>query len=202
MTQNTEWHNVQGNYDEQNTVSQQANQPVVGSRESAFSQQQQSPRQTEDQASTQQQMNYQAQQGQLPQQQPEQQRNMGTATSPARPPVRTLKIGDQEIPYYPAPVGHATTSVTRLGQRARKQEREQANPGIPAVAQQDAVANARYVPMPAGGMQALAELLHPDDINDQEKMDNHIFDLLTLNRGIVTNDTMHTVGQMVRVPGV
>ena len=169
-----------------------ANQPVPGSREQVpygqpaneYGNVQRTDSGVEQQ-SQQQQMNYQAQQqaAQRPQRE--------------RP---TIQVGGKNVPFYAAPRGHASDAVTRLAIRAREQERKQEDPGIPAAATDDALASARWVPIPPGGLHALASTLFPDDIDKQDAFDAHLFDLMTLNRDILRNDTDHTVGQFVRVP--
>lgn len=111
-----------------------------------------------------------------------------------------INVNGQEVDFYPAPVGHASGSMMRLAQRARESERTNAGGDMPSAAKQETFNNARVVPMPAGGIQQLATNLYPDDVNNQEAMDNHVFDLLTLNRDVLRDDTSHLVGQVVRIP--
>ena len=175
----------QRNYD-------QANQPVPGSREpvpygqpaNEYGNVQRTDSGV-NQQSQQQQMNYAAQQ---------------QATQRPQRERPTIQVGGKDVPFYAAPRGHATEAVTRLAIRAREQERKQEDPGLPKVVSDDAIASARWVPMPPGGLHALASTLYPDDINNQESFDAHLFDLMTLNRDIVRDDTASTVGQFVRVP--
>jgi len=55
--------------------------------------------------------------------------------------------------------------------------------------------------MPAGGIQGLVHMLFPDDIDNQDAFDGHVFDIMHLNRDTLRDDTSSSVGQMVRVPG-
>ena len=173
-------------------MDQRPYQPVPGSRQQVQGSQQgdepytvQRADSNVDQQAQQQQMNYQAQQ-----------------QASQRPQVErpTIQVGGKDVPYYAAPRGHASDAMTRLAQRARKQEREQQDPGIPDVATDDALASARWVPMPPGGLHALASTLYPQDIDNVDAFDAHLFDLLTLNRDTLRNDTDHVVGQFVRIP--
>lgn len=140
-----------------------------------------------DQQGQQQQMNSAAQQ-------------QATQDANRRKPGQTIMVGGQEVPFYPAPRGHATETMYRLNQRAREQERTAAKVDLPASATPEALASARVAPMPAGGLHALAAQLYPDDVDNQDAMDGHVFDLLTLNRDTLRDDTSHIVGQIVRVP--
>ena len=113
----------------------------------------------------------------------------------------TMKDKDgNDVPFYAAPRSHATDSITRLTARGVEQSKKREDPGIPDSATPEAKAKASWVPLPAGGIAALADSLWPEDVNDQEAMDTHIFDLMLLNNDLIRNDTSHTVGQMVRVP--
>lgn len=144
--------------------------------------------QQEDQATTQQKMNTKAQQ------------DAATGSS-RRPGQKTVKdINGNDIPFYEAPVGHASGAMTRLSLRAREQDRTQAKVDLPDSATPEAFANARPMVMPAGGLEALARLLFPGDIDDQDAMDQHLQDLLNLNRDTLRDDTSYTSGQIVRVP--
>lgn len=137
-------------------------------------------------------------------QQAEQQRMNAQAQQQAasRPGQRTIRDSQgNDIPFFPAPAGHASDSMTRNAQRAREQERTQAKVDVPGSATPEAVAGARVTSMPPGGLQALALLLFPDDVDDQEAMDNHMQDLLNLNRDTLRDDTSHMAGQVVRIPG-
>lgn len=119
-------------------------------------------------------------------------------------PVRkapTIKDKDgNDVPFYAAPRSHATESITRLSARGQEQFRKREDPGLPDSATPEAKASAKWVPLPAGGIAALADTLFPDDLEDQDAMDTHILDLMLLNNDLIRNDTSHTVGQMVRVP--
>jgi hypothetical protein len=143
----------------------------------------------QDQQADQQQMNTQAQ---------------AQAATPvqSRPTNQTIMVGGKEVPYYPAWPGHASSTMTRLAQRAREQERTQANVEMPMSATFDGLLNARLMPMPSGGVHALAHQLYPDDVEDQEKMDNHIYDIMTLNRDTLRDDTSYPANAVVRVPGL
>lgn len=113
---------------------------------------------------------------------------------------RTIVIGGREIPFTPAPVGHAAGALTRLAQKAREQERTNAIVDLHPAATPDALANARYVLMPAGGIQALAEQTWPNDLDNRDAMDDHVHTLLILNRDTLVDDTAYSVNQLVRVP--
>jgi hypothetical protein len=106
-----------------------------------------------------------------------------------------------DIPFNPAPRSHASESMTFLGARGLEQFRKREDPGIPASSTQEAKDAARWVPLPAGGIAALADSLFPEDLDNPEAMHEHIFDLMNLNSDILRNDTSHSVGQMVRIPG-
>ena len=115
----------------------------------------------------------------------------------------TVKNRDgEDVPFYPASVGHASDSLSRLAVKAQLQARgkEEVN-GLPDSAQpnEDTV---RYVPMPAGGLHALISQLWPSDLLNQDAFDMHLFDLLTMNRDNLRDDTSYRVGQLVRVPKV
>lgn len=56
-----------------------------------------------------------------------------------------------------------------------------------------------YVPMPAGGLRALAAQLFPDDRDHPEQMKQHLTDLLVLNSDSLRNEDSYTVGQQVRI---
>lgn len=124
------------------------------------------------------------------------------ATQPQQPAPkgRTITIGGIEVPFTPAPVGHSTGAVTRLAQRAREQERTQANVGLHPSATPEALANARYVAMPSGGLQALAERIWPQDLDNQQAMDDHLHTLIILNRDTLVDDTAYIANQLVRIP--
>lgn len=187
-----------GNNDD---VSRQANTPVPGSRETVQAEDEQPTSKQGDvrrtdsgrgQQGTQQQMNSEAQQ------------QAAVSTRPAMFTAAGAPLKDaqgNEVPFFPAPRGHAADNLTRLNQRAREQERTQAKVDLPASATHEALQGAKFAPMPAGGLHALASQLFPDDVNDQEAMDNHIFDLLTLNRDTLRDESAFTAGQNVRIPG-
>lgn len=144
--------------------------------------------QQEDQATTQQRMNTKAQQE-------------AATGSGRRPGQRTVKdINGNDVPFYEAPAGHASAAMSRLSARAREQDRTQAKVDYPDSATPEALANSRPMVMPAGGLEALARLLFPGDLEDQDAMDQHLQDLLNLNRDTLRDDTGYTAGQIVRVP--
>lgn len=97
------------------------------------------------------------------------------------------------------PPSHAASHLTRIHVNARQQEREGANPGIPDSARPIDPTQARYVPMPPGGLAALAEELFPEDYGNHEKMAGHLHDLLIMNRATLRDDTSHQVGALVRI---
>lgn len=109
-------------------------------------------------------------------------------------------------PSTPAPRSYASEEVTFLAQRASQMSKDIAakkmdDPGIPDAARTDVgLADAKFVPLPAGGIAALADHLYPGDRGNIEAMAGHVFDLLTLNRDIVRDDTSSTVGTIVRIP--
>lgn len=97
------------------------------------------------------------------------------------------------------PPSHAAAHLTRIHQKARQQEKDGANPGIPEAAKPVDPLSARYAPMPPGGLAALAEELFPDDFGNDEAMAGHIHDLLLMNRGTLRDDTSHPAGVHVRI---
>jgi len=104
----------------------------------------------------------------------------------------------ERVEYHPAPRHHATESVTRLNQRATLQARSSDKHALPKAASGDMP----FEWQPIGsGLASLADNKWPDHTDDEEKMDNHIYDLLTLNRDIVRNDTdIPSPNTLVRVP--
>lgn len=58
---------------------------------------------------------------------------------------------------------------------------------------------AQYVPMPPGGLRALAGELFPDDRDNPESMNQHVSDLLVLNRDTLRTEESYTAGQQVRI---
>jgi hypothetical protein len=107
----------------------------------------------------------------------------------------------QTIDFYPAPRHHASASVTRNAQKATAMTKSADKHVLPDSAKEDAFTNTRFVPVPSGGIAALADSMWPDDLEDDDKMDDHIFTLMTLNRDIIRDDTSvpgpHT---LIRVP--
>lgn len=127
----------------------------------------------------------------------------GAPEKPDKPAYKGPTVKDKDgndVPFYPAPRSHATDSITRLAARGVEQSKKREDPGLPDSATPEAKASAKWVPLPAGGIAALADSLWPGDSEDQDAMDNHIFDLMLLNNDLIRNDTSHTVGQMVRIP--
>lgn len=100
----------------------------------------------------------------------------------------------------PAPRYSAAESVTRLQQRQQQQAKDKNDPGLPGAAQPVNIADAKFVPLPAGGVAALADSLYPDDKDNQDAMDQHVFDILVANRDVIRDDVGSTVGTMVRIP--
>ena len=146
--------------------------------------------------------NTQAQQQQDMNAQQQQQAAEQTKQSRAQKPGPTIKVNGQEVPFYAEPRSHSSTHVSRLAVRAQSMAKDaNAKHQLPEAATPEAVAKSRHVPMPAGGLSALADSLWPDDVDNQDAMDQHLFDLMTLNRDTLRDDTSHSVGQMVRVPG-
>lgn len=70
---------------------------------------------------------------------------------------------------------------------------------IPEGAQLGAITEAQYLPLPTGGMRALAIQLYPDDRQDTEKMQQHVQALFLMNRDVVRDVDSHQVGAFVRV---
>lgn len=127
------------------------------------------------------------------------------ASQQSRQPVKklegpTIRVNGEDVPFYGAPRAHSSESISRLAVRAREQSKSQEPFQLPMSATPEGLAATKFVPMPAGGLSALADTLFPDDINNQDAMDEHLFDLLTLNRDTLRDDTSYIVGQMVRVP--
>ncbi|SRR5581483_11636197 len=58
---------------------------------------------------------------------------------------------------------------------------------------------AQYVPMPPGGLRALAGELFPDDRDNPEAMNQHVSDLLMLNQDTLRTEESYTAGQQVRI---
>lgn len=114
----------------------------------------------------------------------------------------TVKNRDgEDVPFYPAPVGHASDSVSRNAVKAQQQAKNREDPGLPDAAQMSED-NVRYVPMPNGGLSGLVSQLWPSDLLNQEAYDQHVSDLMTMNRDNLRSDTAYHVGQLVRVPKV
>lgn len=133
-----------------------------------------------------------------------QQQNMNAQPAQQAPQVKQPTIKDangNDIPFFAAPRSHSSDALSRLAVRAREQSRKNENPGIPTAATPEALASAKYMPMPAGGLSAVVDSLFPQDRDNQDAMDGHLFDLLLLNRDTLRDDTSFTVGQMVRIPG-
>ncbi len=116
----------------------------------------------------------------------------------------TVKNRDgEDVPFYPASVGHASDSVSRLAVKAQAQAKNREDGGgIPDAAQPLDESKIRYMPMPAGGLHALISQMWPSDLLNQEAFDQHVFDLMTMNRDNLRDDTSYRVGQLVRVPVV
>jgi hypothetical protein len=104
----------------------------------------------------------------------------------------------EQVEYHPAPRHHATESVTRLNQRAREQSKSSDKHVMPKAASGDMP----FEWQPIGsGLASLADTKWPEHTDDEERMDNHIYDLLTLNRDIVRTDTdIPSPNTLVRVP--
>jgi hypothetical protein len=104
----------------------------------------------------------------------------------------------ERVEFHPAPRHHATESVTRLNQRAREQSKSSDRHTMPESASGDMP----FEWQPIGsGLASLADTKWPEHTDDEEKMDNHIYDLLTLNRDIVRTDTdIPSPNTLVRVP--
>lgn len=171
-----------------------ANRPVQGSREPVTGSQEpvstygdrRSTNSNMQQQTQQQNMNSQAQQQAAQRQQRQQ---------------PTIKVNGQDVPYFAAPRGHASESLYRLNARAREQERTSAQVDLPSSATNEALLGARVMPMPAGGIHALVSSLYPDDLENNDAMDQHVQDILNLNRDTLRDDTSHPVNAMIRVPG-
>jgi hypothetical protein len=132
----------------------------------------------------------------------EEPKNPGPPAQKQRPKSLTTKDQNgNEIPFTPAPRSHATESMAFLGARGQEQFRKRENPGIPQASTPEAKASAKWQPMPAGGIAALADSLFPEDRDNPEAMHEHVFDLMLLNNDLIRDDTSHSVGQQVRVPG-
>lgn len=58
---------------------------------------------------------------------------------------------------------------------------------------------AQYVPMPPGGLRALAAELYPDDRDTPDAMKQHVADLLQLNADALRTEESYTVGTQVRI---
>jgi hypothetical protein len=104
----------------------------------------------------------------------------------------------ERVEFHPAPRHHATESVTRLAQRAREQSKSSDKHALPKAASGDMA----FEWQPIGsGLASLADTKWPEHVDNEEEMDNHIYDLLTLNRDIVRTDTdIPSPHTLVRVP--
>lgn len=142
------------------------------------------PTDNQAQAGTQQDMNSQAQQQ--------------SASNPVQ--QKMIRVGNQDVPYFPAPSGDASDSITRNAQRAAQQTRLRPEdvPPMPESAKPEAALSARMVTMPGGGLQQLVDTYFPTDNPDER--DAKIQDILNLNRDTLRNDAAHIPGQMVRIP--
>jgi hypothetical protein len=107
----------------------------------------------------------------------------------------------ETVNYFPAPRHHATASVTRNAQKAAAMARSGEKHQLPSSATSEALSSATWSPVPSGGIAALVDTLFPEDTEDEDAMDQHIYDLMTMNRDIIRDDSSvpspHT---MVRVP--
>ena len=70
---------------------------------------------------------------------------------------------------------------------------------IPAAAQIGPLTEAQFVPMPTGGIRALAIQLWPDDRNNPDAFNQHVADLLMMNRDMVRDEYAHPVNAWVRI---
>lgn len=100
----------------------------------------------------------------------------------------------------PAPRYSAAASFTWMQQKQQQQLKDRIDPGIPDAARPVALENASFVPLPAGGLAALADSLFPGDKDNEEAMHEHVIDLFIRNRDILRDGESSTVGTMVRIP--
>ncbi len=105
------------------------------------------------------------------QQAQEQQAATQEKPSPQAPSYTKKDAQGNDIPWYPAPAGHASQHMT----------------------------DQKFVPMPNGGVMQLAEDLFPGDVRDNDAMRQHVFDLMLMNRDRLRTDTDYVVGQQVRI---
>jgi len=124
----------------------------------------------------------------------------GKQPTVSRQPVRELDPNDiRQRPGY-LPNSDASGATTRNAQYAQYQVRNNKPDDMPDSAKPiEDITSAVYVPMPSGGIAALAENLFPDDFRNQDAMDRHIYDLMTMNRDRLRDDSGYTVGTQVRI---
>jgi hypothetical protein len=99
------------------------------------------------------------------------------------------------------PAYHASQQVTNNAVKAQKESLDRKGEHkLPESAKpvEDAY-GVVYAPLPAGGIAHLAETLFDDDYGDDEKMGQHVQDLLNMNRESVRTETDYRVGQTVRI---
>jgi hypothetical protein len=107
----------------------------------------------------------------------------------------------ETVNYFPAPRHHATHSVTRNAVKASAMARSSDKHQLPSSATQEALSSATWSPVPSGGIASLADSLFPEDVEDDDAMDQHVYDILTMNRDIIRDDTSLPNAQtLVRVP--
>ncbi len=133
-----------------------------------------------------------------------QQEQQATQEKPAPQASPYTKKDDKgnDIPWYPAPAGHATShnqAIAARGQDMFNKGTRGEDPGIPDALAFISPADQKFVPMPSGGVMQLAEDLFPGDVRNQDAMQQHVFDLMLLNRDRLRTDTDYVVGQQVRI---
>jgi len=108
--------------------------------------------------------------------------------------------GIDRVEYHPAPRHNASDSMTRLSIRAREHATSKEKHELPSSARDNAFNNTSWQPL-GSGLASLADNRWPEDVNDVEAMDMHIYDLLTLNRDIIrTDNDIPSPSTLVRVP--
>jgi hypothetical protein len=117
-------------------------------------------------------------------------------------PYTTKDSAGNEVPWYPAPAGHASQHMTAIGARGQdmfaKGSRGE-DPGLPDAVKPVSALDQKFVPVPAGGIMQLAEDLYPGDVKDAQAMQQHVFDLFLMNRDRIRTDTDYNPGLLVRV---
>ena len=133
------------------------------------------------------------------QQAQEQQAATQEKPSPQAPSYTKKDAQGNDIPWYPAPAGHASQHMTAIAARGQEMFNKREDPGLPDALAPVSPVDQKFVPMPNGGVMQLAEDLFPGDVRDNDAMRQHVFDLMLMNRDRLRTDTDYVVGQQVRI---